>query len=101
MRRPQFSIRTLLWLTLVAALASAEAPRLWRALFPPQKLIEFTFATTLDDGSVARYDLYDDGTYVKELTPADKTNDGPVPPAARQKALSPRDPSTVNPAPLR
>ena len=99
MPRHQFSIRTLLWLTLVAALASAEAPRLWRALFPPQKLIEFTFVTTLDDGSLARYDLYEDRTYTKKLSPAGETNDGPVPPAARQKALPPRDHSTVAPAP--
>lgn len=50
MPHPQFSLKTMLWLMLTAALASVEVPRLLRTVFPQQKEVEFSAAKELDDG---------------------------------------------------
>lgn len=79
MPRPQFNLKTLLWLMLVAALVSVEVPRLWKALFPREKKVEFWAAKELDDDICIVYTLFDDGTYESERVRSDSL----VPPASQ------------------
>lgn len=89
MRRPQFSLKTLLWLMLTTALASVEVPRLWRAVFPRQRIIEFSAAQELDDDRCMMYTLFEDGTFEREQFATDSL----VPPAV------PEDQANAEPEP--
>ena len=71
MRRPQFTLKSLLWL--MALVGSFFAGRRWeraqRAADAAQARKELSTITQADDGSWVGYTLYDDGTFDKKSLP--------------------------------
>jgi hypothetical protein len=84
MPRPQFSLKSLLWLMAVVGLASLQMPQLWKSLFPPKRTIDFSAAKELDDDWCLVYTLFDDGTYETERVPLSAL----VPPAAPDPGIA-------------
>jgi hypothetical protein len=71
MRRPQFSLKTMLWLALVvgAFFGGVRFERARRAADGTFARKEYSTFTQTDDGSWVRYTLYDDGTFERESLP--------------------------------
>lgn len=86
MRRPQFSLKTMLWLmaVLAAFLAGIRWERAQRAADAALARKEFSSIERTEDGSWVEYTLYDDGTFDKESIPSWRVHKSGQPPGTEE-----------------